>query len=68
MQLLSMILILGAGCPNYVKVFLQLIGDRNVSPYFTLRSDKGRRPMLNRGFTDIFLIKVKGKNLSWTHV
>ena len=39
---------------------MQLVGDGNVSPYFTLRGRKGGRPLLKRGFTDIFLVKVKG--------
>ena len=55
--------IIGCGCPDRVKVFMQLIGDRNVSPYFTLRGKKGGIPLLKRGFTDIFLVNVKGRSL-----
>ena len=50
----------GSGCSDSIKVFMQLVGDRNMSPYFTLRAEKVGRPMLKRGLTDIFLVKVKG--------
>jgi len=49
---------LGSGISSQAKVFMQLSGDKGVSQYFELRSNRGGREVFKRGFTDIFLIKL----------
>ncbi|KAH3825759.1 hypothetical protein DPMN_127640, partial [Dreissena polymorpha] len=48
----------GCGLPKQAKVFLQFLGDKGPSQNFELRSNKGGRTQFQRGFTDIFLVKV----------
>ncbi|KAK3575983.1 hypothetical protein CHS0354_023414 [Potamilus streckersoni] len=51
----------GSSCNRNIKVFVQLEGEHGKTPYIQLKTNYAGQNILQRGVTDLFLVKVQEK-------